>query len=124
MLTAESTLINQHVNVQSNKFLFNFRYSLWRTMTIRQAIKFSLMEAVHTKFHPGWHFALWKVRLRGNMDYSGGNDRNGRVLYPSPPDVATAFLSLLMARRVQFVYMTGSHTSFKRFFKPLRHLTT
>ena len=47
--------------------MFNFRYGLWRTMTLRQhIIEFSLMEAGHTKFHPDWHFGLWKVRWRGS----------------------------------------------------------
>ena len=32
-------------------------------------------------------------------------------IYPSPSEVATAFLSLLMARRVQSSPETGSHTS-------------
>ncbi|KAJ8322420.1 LOW QUALITY PROTEIN: hypothetical protein KUTeg_000029 [Tegillarca granosa] len=42
-----------------------FRYGLWRVMTGQHdSIRFSLMEAGHTKFHPDWHFGLWKVKWR------------------------------------------------------------
>ncbi|XP_062612925.1 ceramide synthase 6-like [Saccostrea cucullata] len=42
------------------------RYGMWRVMTGRHmTIEFSLMEAGHTKFHPDWHFGLWKVKWRG-----------------------------------------------------------
>ena len=38
---------------------------MWRIMTGRhKSIEFSLMEAGHTKFHPDWHFGLWKVKWR------------------------------------------------------------
>ncbi|XP_062615789.1 uncharacterized protein LOC134277475 [Saccostrea cucullata] len=41
-------------------------YGMWRVMTGRHmTIEFSLMEAGHTKFHPDWHFGLWKVKWRG-----------------------------------------------------------
>ena len=29
-------------------------------------LEFNLMEAGHTKFHPDWHFGLWKVRWRSS----------------------------------------------------------
>jgi hypothetical protein len=39
-----------------------FRYGLWRTLTGRHSdLEFSCMEVGHTKFHPDWHFSLWKV---------------------------------------------------------------
>lgn len=32
-------------------------FQIWRTMIMRHhSVKFSLMEAGHTKFHPDWHF--------------------------------------------------------------------
>ncbi|KAJ8311266.1 hypothetical protein KUTeg_011181 [Tegillarca granosa] len=41
------------------------RYGLWRVMTGQHdSISFSLKEAGHTKFHPGWHFGLWKIKWR------------------------------------------------------------
>ncbi|KAJ8297607.1 hypothetical protein KUTeg_024138 [Tegillarca granosa] len=40
-------------------------YGLWRVMTGRHdTIEFSCMEVGHTKFHPDWHFGLWKVKWR------------------------------------------------------------
>ncbi|KAJ8300083.1 hypothetical protein KUTeg_021602 [Tegillarca granosa] len=40
-------------------------YGLWRVMTGQHdSIRFSLMEGGHTKFHPDWHFRLWKVIWR------------------------------------------------------------
>ena len=35
---------------------------MWRVLTgIHKSVEFSMMEAGHTKFHPDWHFGLWKV---------------------------------------------------------------
>lgn len=38
---------------------------MWRCMMkLHDNVEFSLMEAGHTKFHPDWHFGLWKVMFR------------------------------------------------------------
>lgn len=40
-------------------------YGLWRTMTsLHSSLECSLMEAGHTKFHPDWHFGLFKAKWR------------------------------------------------------------
>ena len=44
------------------KQLYLFRYRLWRVLTGQhKSVEFSSMEVGHTKFHPDWHFGLWKV---------------------------------------------------------------
>ncbi|KAJ8313154.1 hypothetical protein KUTeg_009292 [Tegillarca granosa] len=41
------------------------QYGLWCVMTGQHdSISLPLMEAGHTKFHPDWHFGLWKVKWR------------------------------------------------------------
>jgi hypothetical protein len=35
----------------------SFRYGIWRVLTGLH----NSVEAGHTKFHPDWHFGLWKV---------------------------------------------------------------
>ena len=88
-------------------------------MTVRRhTIEFSLMEAGHTKFHPG---RVCTLEGQVERQYSGGIDRSGS-LYPSLPKLATTLLSSLMTRRVQSISMTGAHTS--RFFEPIPHPTT
>ncbi|XP_053376392.1 uncharacterized protein LOC123561263 [Mercenaria mercenaria] len=40
-------------------------YGMWRILSgLHSTLEFSLMEAGHTKFHPDWHFGLWKVKWR------------------------------------------------------------
>ena len=35
---------------------------MWRVMSGKhKSLEYSMMEAGHTKFHPDWHFGLWKV---------------------------------------------------------------
>ncbi|VDI80170.1 Hypothetical predicted protein, partial [Mytilus galloprovincialis] len=40
------------------------KYGMWKVLTGRHnSVEFSCMEAGHTKFHPDWHFGLWKKVL-------------------------------------------------------------
>jgi hypothetical protein len=40
----------------------SYRYGIWRVLTgLHNSVEFNCMEAGHTKFHPDWHFGLWKV---------------------------------------------------------------
>ena len=39
----------------------SFMYDIWRVLTGLSSVEFYYMEAGHTKFHPDWHFGLWKV---------------------------------------------------------------
>ena len=42
--------------------LYLLRYGMWRVLTGKhKSMEYSMMEAGHTKFHPDWHFGLWKV---------------------------------------------------------------
>ena len=35
---------------------------MWRVLTGKhKSVEYSMMEAGHTKFHPDWHFGLWKI---------------------------------------------------------------
>lgn len=54
-----------------------------------------MMEAGHTKFHPDWHFGLWKVshndRNQNHIgigrggNWGGGRGRRGKITFPLPP---------------------------------------
>ena len=101
--------------------MFNFRYGLWRTMTLRHhTIEFSLMEAGHTKFHPDWHFGLWKVRWRGStvetmteMAESVSQSSRGGHNIPQ-----------LVDDQESPVHFYDWSSYLKRFFKPIPQLTS
>ena len=40
----------------------SFMYDIWRVLTgLHSSVEFNCMEVEHTKFHPDWHFDLWRV---------------------------------------------------------------
>ena len=41
-----------------------FYEKVWLVEGLHDSVKFSMMEAGHTKFNPNWHFGLWKVKWR------------------------------------------------------------
>lgn len=94
---------------------------MWRTMTMRHhSVEFSLMEAGHTKFHPDWHFGLWKVRWRNStvetltemaesVAASSRSNHNIPQLVDDP-DCPVVF------------YDWASF--FKKWFKPIPHITS
>ena len=83
-------------------------------------IEFSLMEAGHTKFHPDWHFGLWKVRWRGStvetmteMAESVSQSSRGGHNIPQ-----------LVDDQESPVHFYDWSSYLKRFFKPIPQLTT
>ena len=84
------------------------------------SVEFSLMEAGHTKFHPDWHFGLWKVRWRHStvetleeMAHSvvaSSKNKHNLPQLVDDPDCPVKF------------YDWASHL--KRWFKPIPHLTS
>jgi hypothetical protein len=78
------------------------------------------MEAGHTKFHPDWHFGLWKVKWRSStvetlaevaesVTQSSRNSHNIPQLVDDP---------------VNPVIFYDWKTYLKQFFKHIPHLTT
>lgn len=114
-----NTLRSLKCNYMVLKFIF--KYGIWRTMIMRHhSVKFSLMEAGHTKFHPDWHFRLWKVRSRNStletltemaesVAASSRSNHNIPQLVDDP-DCLVVF------------YDWASF--FKKWFKPIPHITS
>ncbi|KAJ8303681.1 hypothetical protein KUTeg_018791 [Tegillarca granosa] len=96
-------------------------YGLWRVMTARHdSMQFSLMEAGHTKFHPDWHFGLWKVKWRMSTvetleevaESVTKSSRNGHNIPQLVGD----------AERPVIIYDWSKYL--KEYFKPIPHLKT
>ena len=57
---------------------------MWRTLIgLHDSVEYSLIEAGHTKFNPGRHFGLWKVKwthtsaeMADSVTRSSRNDHN------------------------------------------------
>ncbi|KAJ8316113.1 hypothetical protein KUTeg_006127 [Tegillarca granosa] len=97
------------------------KYGLWRVMTARHdSMQFSLMEAGHTKFHPDWHFGLWKVKWRMSTvetleevaESVTKSSRNGHNIPQLVGD----------AQRPVIFYDWSKYL--KEYFKPIPHLKT